>query len=212
MKFKKTGLLGILFISIFVIACEGPQGDPGPIGPQGDAGPTGLQGPQGEEGLAGADGNTNVQTYIYEDPVWGFGSSLNIYMENILTDEVIKNDVILGYVKHTGIGMVSNIPGTVWVGEHYRDYAVFIHGDSGLLFWQTYSIISLEMDGSFTSFDSLAQVEWVKIIIIESTNTTISPGNGRLINPQQAIYDELKNANVDINKYYEVINYYGLDH
>jgi len=49
----------LLIISMtFVLACQGPQGIPGPEGqqgPQGSPGPQGTQGPQGSQGPAGTD-------------------------------------------------------------------------------------------------------------------------------------------------------------
>jgi len=216
---KSLNFLFILFLSIAFVACEGPQGDPGPIGPQGDQGPQGIQGSQGEQGPAGtdgtdgADGNANVQTYIYQSPSWNnTGAALDIDMADVLTDDILENDVILSYVKHTGRNMVASIPGAVWIG-FYRNYAVFVgnsvSSDPGIF---TFRIVSLEMDGSFTPNANLAPVDWVKIIIIESTNTTTSTGNGRIMSPQEAIYDELKKAGVDINNYHDVLEYYGLDY
>jgi hypothetical protein len=192
---------------------DGATGPAGPAGADGADGADGATGPAGPAGADGADGNANVQTYIYNTPSWNSsGSALDIDMASILTDDILENDVLLSYVKHTGHNMVASIPGAVWVG-FYRNYSVFVgnsvSGDPGIY---TFRIVSLEMDGSFTPNASLAPVDWIKIVIIESTNTTTSTGNGRILSPKQAIYDELKKVGVDINNYYDVMEYYGLEY
>jgi predicted CXXCH cytochrome family protein len=52
---------GIAFISIFLAACAGPQGEIGPVGPAGPAGPEGPAGPVGEVGPAGEPGPTGAE-------------------------------------------------------------------------------------------------------------------------------------------------------
>jgi hypothetical protein len=114
-----------------------------------------------------------------------------------LTTDVLDNDVILGYWKDS----YNDWTGTneyYWDG-YFRDFAHI--GE--------FNIRAYNDDNSNdTSPPSVAKV---KIIIIESSNTTTTSGNGRMANPQQAVYNELENAGVDINNYYEVCNYYGIN-
>lgn len=116
------------------------------------------------------DGNANVQTYIYNNPSWdSSGAGMTISMSGILTDEVLQNDAVLTYVKHTARQTTNIIPGLVW-NEFYRNYSVFLEGD-----WlnpEELMIVSLEVNGDFTPNADLWAVDWVKVIIIGSTNTT----------------------------------------
>ncbi len=201
----------VLFLGLAISSCtkEGPQGPEGPAGPQG---------PQGEQGPAGQDGNANVQTYVFNSPSWNLsGYGMIIDMSSILTNEIIENDVILGYVKNTNYSEVFPIPGLVWIDEPfytYRNYSMEINGSpTSDAYIPEFNILiaSIETDGSFTPDADLQEMDWFKCIIIESTNTTTTNGNGRPANPKQAILDELAAANVDINDYYAVCAYYGID-
>ncbi|MCF6367160.1 MAG: hypothetical protein L3J35_13295 [Bacteroidales bacterium] len=184
-------------------SCEGPIG------------PIGTDGVDGVDGVDGTDGNANVQTYIYNNPVWGNGSGMYIDMSSVLTNEIIQNNVILGYVKHTGVSYATLIPGDVWTGLVHRNYTMFVNGSP-----TTYSsvpeynimIVSLELDGTYTPNADLKEMEWFKVVIIEPTNITTTEGNGKSLSPKQAIYNELENAGVDINDYYQVMDYYNLEY
>jgi len=172
-----------------------------------------CEGPEGPAGTNGQDGNANAQTYVFNNPAWGAASGMSINMLGILTDDVIQNDVVLTYVNHsTSNGDFTQIiPGSVWNGN-YRDYGVILY-NSTCSNPETIGIISLEMDGSFTPNANLWPVNWVKVIIIASTNTTTVTGNGRMANvsSKEAVQQELATANVDINDYYAVCAYYGID-
>jgi len=203
----------VLFLGLAISSCSGDDGADGADGATGSVGATGTNGTDGADGtdgsdgsdgtdgLDGVDGNANVQTYFYDNPAWGGGSGMDIDMTGILTTEVVENDVILSYIKNTGSTEVYAIPGWVWIGTGYRQYAAFVNAIP------IFRIVSLELNGSFTSNANLVDADWVKIIIIESTNTT----TGRVANPQQAVYNELEMANVDVNDYYAVCAYYGIN-
>lgn len=187
-----------LVLTVGISSCEGPEG------------PAGADGTDGQDGT---DGNANAQTYVFNNPAWGSASGMSINMPGILTDDVIQNDAILIYENHTtSFGDFTHIiPGSVWNGG-YRDYAVFLY-NSTYSNPETIGIASLEMDGSFTPNANLWTVNWVKVIIIASTNTTTVSGNGRMANTssKEAVQQELAAANVDINDYYAVCAYYGID-
>ncbi len=192
---KKLLYAIVLMVTAAFASCEGPEGPAGPAG---------------EDGVDGQDGNANVQTYIYNNPSWmSSGSGMLIRMDSILTDDVIENDAVLVYLKHTAVDFVSAIPGSVWVGSEYRDYALFL-ADSSTSYSSSIIIVSMEMDGSLTPNDELAPVEWVKVVIIESTSTTVD--GAKSLNPQQEILYNLDKAGVDVNDYYQVMNYFGLDY
>ncbi len=188
----------VLLLGVSISSCKG------------DDGANGIDGTTGQAGVDGQDGNANAQTYIYNNPSWSVtGSAMYIDMEDILTTKTIDINVILVYVKH-GIN-VNSIPGLVWTDLGYRQYAVFLH-DSNQSPPETLIIVSLETNGNITPNAVLAPIEWVKVIIIDSTNVTSTNGNGKsMANSKQDIYRELENAGVDINDYYDVYNYYEIN-
>jgi hypothetical protein len=205
----KTIISNLKFLLLIVtiigfMSCEGEMGPAGPTGADGIDGTDGTDGIDGIDGTDGIDGNANVQTYIFNNPVW---TSANYYMDiampDVLTDSVIKKDVILGYIKTVGSTMVNQIPGIVYGS---KDYRVYIFGGASNI----YRIVSYELDGTPTPTDLLRTIEWVKIVIIPSTNTTYSDGNSKNINPKTQILNELEKAGVDIANYNEVCDYYGL--
>lgn len=188
----------VLFLGLAISSCKG------------DDGADGTTGPAGIDGIDGQDGNANVQTYIYNNPSWNTsGPGMFIDMEDVLTNETIELDVILVYVKH-GI-YVNPIPGLVWSGSWYRNYSVFFY-DSNQTPPENLLIVSLETDGNPTPNANLAPVEWVKVVIVESSDATSTIGNGKSADhSKQEIYTELKNAGVDINDYRDVCDYYGIN-
>jgi hypothetical protein len=173
----------VLFITIISLATSSCEGEAGPAG---------------ADGVDGNDGNANVQTYIFTSPSWD--SNKMTLTLSALTSDVLTNDVVLGYWK-SGLG--------VW----YSTDAFYVL--SGLRYFRSYAtlgIFNIRAYNSDNSEDATPPgVNKVKIIIIESSNTTTVSGNGRMTNPQQAVYNELENAGIDINNYYEVCNYYGIN-
>jgi len=190
-----TYVIFVLLLGITISSCKGDDG---------------ADGVDGIDGATGQDGNANAQTYIYNNPSWETaGSGMFINMEDILTSKTIDLDVILVYVKHGTY--VNAIPGAVWVGTKYRNYSVFFY-DSNQSPPESLLIISFEMDGNLTPNATLAPVEWVKVIIIDTTDVTYTNGNGKSMrNSKQEIFRELENAGVDINDYYDVCDYYGIN-
>jgi len=189
-KFKYVLILAV--ITAFV-SCKGD------IGP---AGPAGTDGTNGVDGTNGTDGNANVQTYIFNNPAWGTASGMTIDMTGIFTDSVIANDAILVYVKHSSQGLINAIPGLVFNGN-YRNYSVFTEVADLL-------VVSLETDGSFTPNANLWAMDWLKVVIIESTNVT-NDGAKSFDSKQEILYN-LDKAGVDINNYYQVMYYFGLEY
>ncbi len=163
---------------------------------------------QGPEGPPGKDGNANVQTYIFNNPSWDNSHrSITIEMNGILTKEVIKNDVILVYIKHKAADYVSLLPATVWCQSHgvFREYSCDVIPNF-------LEIISFELDGSRTLYSELAPVDWVKVVIIESSNVSTYSGNSnKPSSSKQALLDKLEKDGVDINNYYDVCVYFGIE-
>ena len=190
-----TSLLLIVFITTFMLSCKGDDG---------------ADGVDGAQGIAGQDGNANAQTYIYNNPQWDdFGAGMHIDMTGILTDDVIKNDAVLVYIKHSTNNFVFSIPGAVWAGN-YRNYAVLLIESSILENPNSLELISLEMDGTFTPNSNLWDVSWVRVVIIKTTDTTTDPG-AKIANPKQRVLSHLEQEGIDVNDYRAVCQYYGLN-
>ncbi len=171
----------VLFLGLAISSCtkEGPQG------------------PAGQNGTDGADGNANVKTFIFNNPSWENSNSYMILNISELTQDVLDNDAILGYIKINFTSYYS-IPG----GTPDNFFRVYM--DVG-----QYKIKAEDFDGN--DDPTPPNLEKVKVLIIESTNTTTVTGNGRPANPTQAVLEELAAANVDVNDYYAVCKYYGID-
>ena len=155
-------------------------------------GEDGAPGPAGQDGV---DGNANVKTFIFTNPTWDSFSRIELSVPDI-TSDVVDNDVILGYWYDDFDWTSTNAQ--YW-GGILRDWASV----------GTFTIEALEIDGTVDS--TPPQVYKAKVVIIESTSTTTTSGNGKNASPKQAIYDELKSAGVNVNDYYQVCDYYGIN-
>lgn len=176
MKFL-TYTIFVLFLGFAITACSGDDGDTGPAGAD------------GIDGQDGQDGNANVQTFVFNNPTWS-GSSMELVVSAI-TQEVLDNDQVLGYWLGGGWWTTTNGP-----------YFYGILSDTHYL--GHFAIVAHEFDGSLDT--TPPTVDKVKILIIKSSSTTSTNGNGK-----SSIYDELDNAGIDINDYLEVCDYYGIN-
>ncbi len=174
---------------------QGETGDTGPVGPQGPAGPAGADGTNGSDG---ADGNANVQTFIY-DVSTRSGASINV-SASVLTQDVLDNDLVLGYLKKNG-GNYTPIPAPIYavaLGDNY-DIAVELHVGTYWMFFYTVGTENLKSI-------SAGKLDELKLVIAESTSTTVGKSS------KQSILSKMKSEGVDINDYYAVMDYFGLDY
>lgn len=193
---NKTNYLIMALVVLIAYSCskDGEDGTDGAIGPKGDQGEQGLAGENGE------DGNANVNTYVF-DLSSESGSSIPVDLPE-LTQDVIDNDLIIGYLQNgAGSGTYYPIPAGVWpngTGGFY-DIAVDIAvGNYWVHFYQV---------GTQTFMDvTSVELGKLKIIVAESTNTTTGK-NGKV-----SIRESLKSAGVDINDYFAVMDYFGLEY
>ncbi len=155
----------------------------------GDDGDTGPAGADGIDGQDGQDGNANVQTFVFNNPTWS-GSSMALAVPAI-TQEVLDNDQVLGYWLAGGWWKSTN-------GPYLTGILSDTHYSGG------FAIVAHEYDGSFDN--TPPTIEKLKILITKSSSTTSTNGNGK-----SSIYNELENAGIDINNYYDVCNYYGIN-
>ncbi len=158
----------------------------GPEGPAGSAGINGTNGTNGTDGTDGTDGNANVTSVIM------LGESISIGYNNLavseLTQDIYDNGVVLGYTTVPGNSFWENLPVI-----SPSDQTVMLEIDR----------ISLGTITLLSTFDQILDFRFVLI----ASNTS----SGRTTNSQQAIYNELATANIDVNDYYAVCAYYGVN-
>ena len=179
----------VLFLIVIVgfVSCKG---EIGPIGPDGTDGTNGIDGVDGE------DGNANVISSDWITPTWtGMPSSTGQYdyFTDDISSEIMNTGVILSYCD--------------WMGDASSIYPIpFTYGTSNLTMYN-YSLYVGKIRWWFNAQTNITPPSAMRFryVIIPAPVT-------KTVNPQQAIYDDLENAGVDINNYYEVMDYYGLDY
>ncbi|KPM30705.1 Hypothetical protein I595_3202 [Croceitalea dokdonensis DOKDO 023] len=202
LKLKYYLIGSIVILALSCSAEDGMDGMDGAPGPQGEQGPPGQNGADGEDGQDGAngtdgqdgedgqdgqdgaDGNANVNSYIFDIS----NVSGTLYGQNIpeLTQSVIDNDVVLGYVKRNnnwyplpaiGFFLPFSIAADISPGFYIMNFVD-------------------PADGSSFSIPAGA-LDLLKVVVIESTSNTTG-----------------KNSYPDFSKmtYFEVMDYLGLDH
>ncbi|MGB5436780.1 MAG: hypothetical protein WBM98_12880 [Maribacter sp.] len=178
-------------LTICIISCDGKDGADGVDGINGAAGPAGDN---------GEDGNANVNTYVY-DLSSESGSSIPVDLPD-LTQSVIDNDLIIGYLQNgAGSGTYYPVPASVWPNGTGGFYDIAVDIAVGKYWVHFYQV------GTQTFMDvTSVELGKLKIVIAESTNTTTGKSG------KESIRESLKSAGVDINDYYAVMDYFGLDY
>ena len=179
----------LMLVAAVTISCKGPQG---PEGPQGPAGPQGPQGPQGPAG------NANVISSAWITPSWVSGSyyaaSAYKYDWSVsdLTQSVYDSGVILVYWKNWR-GDVYLLP--------YTDYGqwvfMFTAKVGSITLWYYY------IDGSSPSSAPASSNKFRYVLIPQGTSS-------RPAGDINALRQDLARQGVDIDNYYQVCDYFGL--
>ncbi|APQ16692.1 collagen-like protein [Maribacter hydrothermalis] len=183
------------------IGIPGPQGEQGPAGENGTDGTNGMDGTNGTDGTNGEDGedgNANVATYTYD--LSSESGSTIVVTAPVLTQEVIDNDLILGYLlkrRHH----YTPIPAPIYAFglNDNSDIAVEINLNR---YWMYFYEVGTE---NFKSV-SAGQLDELKLVVIESNSTTSGKSS------KENMVSRLKSAGVDTNDYYAVMDYFGLDY
>ena len=194
MNKTKYVVMALMVLIAFSCSKDGEDGSDGAIGPKGD------QGEQGPAGDNGEDGNANVNTYVY-DLSSESGSSIPVDLPD-LTQSVIDNDLIIGYLQNgAGSGTYYPVPASVWPNGTGGFYDIAVDIAVGKYWVHFYQV------GTQTFMDvTSVELGKLKIVIAESTNTTTGKSG------KESIRESLKSARVDINDYYAVMDYFGLDY
>ena len=209
MKTKIFNLRNLLFILAIggLFACEGPEGPMGPAGQKGDQGIQGVAGPQGpagedgEDGEDGKDGNANVTiiSLLTKDITWVVGEYIGrpaytySFENEAITKDVIDHGLVIGYCKVDDSW--HQLP-YIWI-EDATYFEHVLHTYS----LNTITIYSYETEGAL---DPGATSEFRFLVITDNTITT------KGASAEDSILGKLKEAGVDVNNYYEVLEYYGV--
>ncbi|MGC1471482.1 MAG: hypothetical protein WA775_02725 [Psychroserpens sp.] len=184
-----TKLFLMALVAVFALSCSAEDGSDGAPG---------EQGPAGTDGINVADGNANVQVLTYDIST----ESGTFHEQNVpeITQDVLDNDVILGYVKSANV--FFPLPAV-------EDPDIIDFNISVAILEGFYIMDFVQNDG--TSYNLTAgDLQALKVIIIESSSTMegrfASPGNSS----KENVLLELEHANVDITNYHDVMAYYGL--
>ena len=203
MKTMRFFTIMALVLGVFMASCTGEDGMDGLDGINGVDGAVGPQGPQGEpgqdgtDGQDGEDGNANVSNMSFDI------STLNssFYDQNIpeLTAEVIKQDVVIGYVStltSSGTERWFALPVIGDSSSFQLDFNIAASISTGL-----YSIdFTNRADG--TSFTITAgDLNELRVVIIDSSSKS----------SKSDILSELISAGIDINNYQQVADYFSLN-
>ncbi|VAW13107.1 Phage tail fiber protein [hydrothermal vent metagenome] len=206
---KKFGYLAMAFLVVGLASCS-KDGDTGPAGAIGPAGPTGQQGIPGVDGEAqgvpgpagadGADGATGTANVIYSPRItikksdWRvtLGGEFQTAQIDVpeLTQDIFEKGVVLVYSYSAADGgAYSPLPS--YRGINY-----------------TFSIRVNKI--AFIRYDptppySAAVDRELRYVLIPGMVST----SGKT-SPQQAIYNQLQAAGVDINNFAQVAAYYNI--
>jgi len=194
----KTSISKLMYVFLLMViaAFTSCKGEIGPIGPTGEDGKDGINGINGEDGEDGEDGNANVIASDWITPSWSatnstYGEFIND--EANITTDFMDSGVLLSYVDFTGLKQyIYALPFTFQDGG---TVSINFNMQEGQIKWWFAS------DHNYTP-NSNAKFRYV---LIPSSTTNKSE------NPQQEIINNLDKAGIDINNYYQVIDYLNLD-
>ena len=123
----------------------------------------------------GGTGNTKVQTYILNiSEETEVDVSVGLPLPE-LTQEVIDNDLVVGYIKFKNDPYMYAISrGTIAASGHPEAFSISVSMRPG-----HYDLLFRDVNGNDFSIYS-GQLDFVKIVIIKSTNTTTRTVIGNL--------------------------------
>jgi len=179
----------VLFLGVAMSSCKG------------DDGIDGIDGAIGPAGSDGQDGNANV---IYSDwiiPTWSVGSFYGVPVQEHfittthLTQDVINYGVVLMYWKNYNDDIWS-LPSSGLGGDLIIDFT-FTENTIHLYIFD-------EINGTLPP--AIVQSNVFRYVIIPGNIPGKTSSDSRM-----EVLTELKNAGVDINDYYHVCDYFGID-
>ncbi|SDZ88474.1 hypothetical protein [Bizionia paragorgiae] len=178
----KTKYVVLALFVAFSFSCTPEDGEDGPIGPQGE---------QGIAGTDGIDGNANVQVLTI-DMSTEAGSYDDVVVPE-LTQDIIENDVVLGYIKR----------GTKWFPvPAVADIIPFSVSVTISVGFYSLDYIDKATGGSYNI--AAGDIDLLKIVIIEAYNSSRNSTNNL------SAYEGLLNSGVDITNFEAVCDYFQI--
>ena len=184
-KFK---YLAGLFLIVGLFACEGPAGE---------------DGSDGSDGADGTDGNANVTivSLLEEDITWTAGSYLGRTANTFsltsteVSQDIMDHGVVLGFCFFSSNWWA--LPMT-WenTGGTSRQYVLHAYE------LNTITLYAYQTSGVLTP-SILSQY---RFLCITDNTVTKSTSSG------QDVIDRMTNLGVDVNDYFEVMDYFGLEY
>ena len=193
---KQQGIL--LFLTVGLLSCTGPEG------PQG---PPGKDGVDGVDGVDGKDGNANVKiiSLMKEDITWTAGSYLgrtaNTFTWNTteVSQEIVDKGTVLGYMRLSG--KWYPLPFT-WLSNNgsQLQHIVFVYSLSkiDLYAYQTSGVLTPTLVSEYR-------------FMLITDSSVVSKSGKKKGNSDSSILTKLREAGVDTENYYEVCKYFGID-
>jgi len=186
--------------ALLIFSCDGEDGMDGAVGSQGPAGidgTNGADGADGTNGIDGEDGNANVfaSPWVNADfpDAYSFSQASFTTTDSQLTQEVINTYSILGYFSFED--SYTNVYAVPFTEPFLRSFDMQMSTSVGE--------ITITELGNLDTVGTIAPIDgFFRYILIAPSNTEKSNGK----NPIQS----LKDAGIDINNYYAVIDYFGL--
>jgi hypothetical protein len=193
---KLKYLAGLILI-LGTVACEGPAG------PAGADGTDGIDGVDGTNGTDGTDGNANVTivSLASADITWTAGSylgrSANVFdlTETAVTQDIIDHGTVIGFCYLSSRWWALPF---VWEANGGSSTQYVLHSYA----LNTISLYAYDTNGPI----SAGGITEYRFLLITDNTVTKSASSG------QAILDQLTNLGVDVNNYYELMDYFGLEY
>ena len=199
----------LLVIAGFV-SCKGEIGPPGADGIDGIDGIDGTNGDDGTDGTNGSDGsdgNANVTTIslLASDITWTLddylGRPANVFTldTSAVNQDIIDHGTVFGYCHF------QYAPWDEWIAMpwHWENT-----GGNTMNVVHTYNLNIINLYAYETANEWIPNSVLPEYKFILITDNTVNKG----ISAEQSILNGLEQAGVDINNYYEVMDYYGLDY
>ncbi len=182
----------VMLLAIAISSCKG------------DDGPAGADGANGTDGANGADGVANVTSIelMATDITWTAGNFIGIpsnvftFNSTAVDQDIIDHGMVLGFGHLLGGSL------NMW-GPLPFDY----DGGSGTLYIAyTYILnnITLYAYGSTGAWDPNPIFPEYRFLLIPDSTVGKSA-------TKESVLEELKNAGIDTNNYYDVCDYYGIN-
>jgi hypothetical protein len=177
----------------------------GPAGPAGTNGTNGKDGTNGTNGTNGKNGNANVTviSLLKADITWTAGTYLGraantfALTNTAVNANIIDHGTVLGYGKLTSGWYPMPFYWETSDGTS-RQCVTFTYALNNITLWswQTSGVLNPSATSEF------------RFLLI--TDNTVTPSKGASVSSE--ILYNLSKAGVDVNNYYAVMDYFGLDY